>query len=108
MTMLPDRYAYRVFWSEPDDCFVATVAEWPTLSWAADTPAEALTGLIEVVRDALANLEPGEAAPEPFMDRHYSGKMTLRVPPLIHRNLVIEAAEQGVSINRLAAAKLAA
>jgi predicted RNase H-like HicB family nuclease len=48
-----------VSWSEPDGCFVATVAEWPTLSRAADTPAEALTGLIEVVGDALANLEPG-------------------------------------------------
>jgi hypothetical protein len=23
------------------------------------------------------------------MDRHYSGKKTLRVPPLIHRNLAI-------------------
>jgi predicted RNase H-like HicB family nuclease len=108
MSGLAERYAYRVFWSEPDRCFVAAVAEWPSLSWAADTPVEALTGVIGVVRDALGNLEAGEAPPEPLLDRHYSGKMTLRVPPLTHRALVIEAAEQGVSLNRLAAAKLAA
>ncbi|MDR0593477.1 MAG: type II toxin-antitoxin system HicB family antitoxin [Bifidobacteriaceae bacterium] len=102
------RYTYRVFWNDPDGCFVAAVAEWPSLSWAADSPGEALTGLLEVVQDALANLEPGEDPPRPYRDRRYSGKMTLRVPPLTHRNLAIEAAEQGVSINRLAAAKLAA
>jgi hypothetical protein len=31
------RYTYRVFWNEPDRCFVAAVAEWLSLSWAADT-----------------------------------------------------------------------
>jgi predicted HicB family RNase H-like nuclease len=71
-------------------------------------PAEAISRLIEVVRDALENLDPGEDPPQPYHDRQYSGKMTLRVPPLTHRNLVIEAAERGVSVNRLAAAKLSA
>jgi predicted HicB family RNase H-like nuclease len=31
----------------------------------------------------------------------------VRVPPIVHRNLVIEAAEAGVSLNRLVSAKLA-
>ena len=108
MDELTHRYTYRVFWNDPDSGFVATVAEWPSLSWAADTPAEALTGVIEVVRAALAKLDPGELPPQPLQDRRYSGKMTLRVPPLTHRTLALEAAEQGVSINRLASAKLAA
>jgi len=36
----------------------------------------------------------------------YSGKFQVR-PPEQHRNLAIQAAEQGVSINRLVSAKLA-
>jgi predicted HicB family RNase H-like nuclease len=31
----------------------------------------------------------------------------VRIPPAVHRSLAIEAAEQGISLNRLASAKLA-
>jgi len=37
-----------------------------------------------------------------------SGEFRVRIPPLVHRNLALMAAEQGVSLNRLASAKLAA
>ncbi|NBY52144.1 MAG: toxin-antitoxin system HicB family antitoxin, partial [Betaproteobacteria bacterium] len=37
----------------------------------------------------------------------YSGRFLVRVPPALHRTLVTEAAEQGVSLNRLISAKLA-
>jgi predicted HicB family RNase H-like nuclease len=30
----------------------------------------------------------------------------LRIPPQVHRALALEAAEQGISLNRLASAKL--
>ena len=36
----------------------------------------------------------------------YSGKFMLRVPPEVHRHLAMEAAESGVSLNRIASAKL--
>jgi len=48
----------------------------------------------------------GETPPQPFALRRYSGKFLVRVPPETHRRLVIEAAEEGVSLNRLASAKL--
>ena len=35
-----------------------------------------------------------------------SGKFMLRVPPETHRMLAIQAAESGVSLNRLVASKL--
>jgi predicted HicB family RNase H-like nuclease len=34
--------------------------------------------------------------------------LRVRIPPLVHRNLALLAAEQGVSLNRLASTKLAA
>jgi len=109
MSNLAAYYTYRVFFDQADGYFVATVAEWPSLSCAADSQVEALNGVVEVVKDALSLLtEDGGQPPCPLQERRYSGKMTLRVPPELHRRLAIEAAEQNVSINRLAATKLAA
>ena len=40
-------------------------------------------------------------------DQEYnSGKFMVRIPPDVHRNLAIQAAESGISLNRLASAKL--
>jgi len=40
---MPDatHYTYRVTWSAEDGEHVATVAEFPSLSWLAPTPVEA-------------------------------------------------------------------
>lgn len=48
---MPDatHYTYRVAWSVEDGEHVATVAEFPSLSWLAPTPVEALAGLANVV-----------------------------------------------------------
>jgi predicted HicB family RNase H-like nuclease len=48
----------------------------------------------------------GETPPVPLASRFYSGKFVVRVPPSVHRNLVIKAAEEGVSLNRLISARL--
>jgi predicted HicB family RNase H-like nuclease len=48
----------------------------------------------------------GEAVPEAIASKRYSGRFLVRVPPDIHRQLAREAAEAGVSLNRLASAKL--
>jgi predicted HicB family RNase H-like nuclease len=47
-----------------------------------------------------------ESLPEPIAIKHFSGKFMVRVSPDIHRQLAIQAAEAGVSLNRLASAKL--
>ena len=48
----------------------------------------------------------GEAVPEPIACRRYSGKFMVRIPPDVHRDLAIRAAESGISINRVVSAKL--
>lgn len=106
--MIPnDHYTYRVTWSAEDEEYVGLCAEFPSLSWLAASPEEALAGIRQVVADVVADLEAnGEPVPSPLATRHYSGKFVVRVPPEIHRKLAIEAAEAGVSLNRLASAKL--
>lgn len=47
-----------------------------------------------------------EPIPEPIAIRQYSGKFLVRVPPELHRRLALEAAGAGISLNRLASAKL--
>ena len=102
-----DRYTYRVTWSEEDDEYVGLCVEYPSLSWLAPTPQEALEGIRQIVADVVADLEANEeTVPEPITLRHYSGKFTVRIPPDLHRRLVLEATESGTSLNRLASAKL--
>jgi len=101
-------YTYRVRYSTEDDQFVATVAEFPSLSWLADQPNDALTGAIALVADVVADMrETGEDIPVPISQREYSGKFMVRIPPEAHQQLALDAAEQHVSLNRLAARRLA-
>ena len=107
MALKNDRYTYRVTWSEEDNEHVGLCAEFPSLSWLARTPEAALKGIRKVVAEVVADLEAnGEALPEPLATKPYSGKFMVRVPPDLHRRLVLEAAEAGVSLNRIASAKL--
>ena len=106
--MSDDHYTYRVTWSPDDGEFVATVAEFRSLSWLASDAAEAMRALRALVADVVDDLHTtGEPVPEPLADRRYSGEFRLRIPPALHRELALEAAEQGVSLNRLVSAKVA-
>jgi predicted HicB family RNase H-like nuclease len=107
MALKNDRYTYRVTWSEDDSEYVGMCAEFPSLSWLAKKPEVALKGIRKLVEDVVRDMDKeGEAVPEPISCRQYSGKFMVRVPPQVHRNLVIQAAESGVSLNRLASSKL--
>ncbi|MBB6118223.1 toxin-antitoxin system HicB family antitoxin [Nocardiopsis algeriensis] len=103
-----DHYAYRVLWSAEDSAYVGTVAELPSLSWIADTRSEAFEGIQQLAADVVADMvRNGEQPPEAIADRTFSGRFQVRVPPEVHRQLALEAAEQNVSLNRLVSARLA-
>lgn len=107
--MSVDHYTYRVTWSPDDGEHVGLCAEFPSLSWLARTPEAALKGIRKVVAEVIADMEAaGEAVPAPLAEKHYSGEFRIRIPPELHRALALEAAEQRISLNRLASAKLAA
>ena len=105
---MSDHYTYRITWSSEDGEHVGRCAEFPSLSWLAPTPGEALSGIRRLVSDCVSDMRTsGEPEPEPMADRRYSGKFIVRVPPETHRALAIRAAEQGVSMNRLVNVRLA-
>ncbi len=102
-----DRYTYRVTWSDEDHEYVGLCAEFPSLSWLEKTPEKSLQGIRRLVNESVTDLKRNkEPVPEPISTRPYSGKFVVRVPPEVHRMLAIQAAESGISINRLVSSKL--
>jgi len=102
-------YTYRVTWSPEDGEHIGLCAELPSLSWLAKTPEAALKGIQRVVAEVVTDMQAnGEMVPAALAEKNYSGEFRVRIPPQVHRNLALMAAEQGVSLNRLASAKLAA
>ncbi len=104
-----EQYLYSVGWSDEDDAFVARVAEFPSLAAHGETQEEALREIKNVVEFALKDLtELKEPIPEPFGKRSFSGRLVLRMPEYMHRQFVLEALQQGVSLNQLLNLKLEA
>lgn len=102
-----DFYTYRVTWSADDQEFVGLCAEFPSLSWLESTPEKALKGIRSIVDSSLKDMRKSkEDVPEPISIKNYSRKFMVRVPPETHRQLSIQAAESGVSLNRLISSKL--
>ena len=102
-----DRYTSRLTWSEEDEEYVGLCAEFPSLSWLDVTPEKALAGIRKLVKEVLIDIaKSGETIPEPISLKKYSGKFMVRVPPETHRMLAVQAAESGVSLNRLVSSKL--
>jgi predicted HicB family RNase H-like nuclease len=109
MDKIWERYTYRVHWSEEDQEYVAQCAELPGLSALDKDPQKAFREARELAEAGVELLhERGEPVPLPFSERAYSGAFKVRIPPEMHRRLAMEASEQGVSLNRLVAAKLGA
>lgn len=101
-------YTYRVSWSPEDGEYVGTVVELPSLSWLDPDEQQAFAGIRRLTAEVVADLDArDEHVPPALADRYYSGKFQVRVTPDRHRQLALEAAERGVSMNRLVSDRLA-
>ncbi len=104
-----DKYSYRISWSSDDNEFVGLCSEFPSLSFLAPTQDQAFKGIRRVVAEVLEDMiKNKEVIPEALVDRNFSGKFMVRVPPDLHRTLALEALEARVSLNRYISSKLAA
>ena len=52
-----NKYTYQVAWSEEDQEFVASVAEFPSLSWLDANRQQAELGLIDLVAEVVEDME---------------------------------------------------
>lgn len=59
----PEQYRYEAQWSDVDGQFVGLATEFPSLSFLAPTPYEALAGIKSVVGEALRDMAQNGGAP---------------------------------------------
>lgn len=97
-------YPVQVFWSDEDEGYIAIVPDLPGCSAFGDTAEEAIQESRPAIEAWLeAAREAGNRIPEPSklpLNRNYSGKFLVRVPQTLHRQLVVVAEEEGVSLNQ--------
>jgi len=87
--------------------WVARIAELPHCLIHGDTPGEAIAEIEEVKRDWIkSSLERGLKIPEPIPHK-YSGQISLRIPPSLHRLLSDGAVVEGISLNQYMTTALA-
>jgi predicted RNase H-like HicB family nuclease len=93
-------YSVEAIWSEEDECYIATIPEFPGLSAFGDTQEKAikeakiaLKGFIKVYK------EDGCDLPKPYILEPFSGQTRLRLPKSLHASLAKEAKREGVSLN---------
>jgi predicted RNase H-like HicB family nuclease len=80
----PEHYTYRVTWSAADEEYVGLCAEFPSLSWLAETRTEAMDGIVSMVADVVADMsKTGEAIPDPIAERKFSGQFMVRDAPQV-------------------------
>jgi len=96
-----NHYTYRIEWSQEDNCYIARVLEFPSLSAFGDTRSDAEAELNHVIEDVLKWMkEDNEPIPEPITHKEHKGNISLRIPPETHRNVAIMASNEGVSVNQ--------
>ncbi|MFW6174339.1 MAG: type II toxin-antitoxin system HicA family toxin [Chloroflexota bacterium] len=93
-------YPFNVY-ADPEGGYVAEFPDLPGCVTQADTLQE----LIEMAEDARVGwietvYEDGQDIPEPSYPEEYSGKLNLRLPRSLHRQLAESAERDGVSLNQ--------
>ncbi len=101
------KYSINTFWSEDDECFVATSLEFPYLSGFGGTQEEATAQLNAFINDAVEILkEDDDEIPLPQTAKKFSGQFRLRLPISLHERLSRIAELEGVSLNSQIASML--
>src|SRR5918997_226893 len=99
---------YKVEIIHDEDGWFAKVLDLPgCMTWA--NSYEELKPMIEDAKRGWIEdaLEHGDPVPEPRSTEDFSGKVNLRMPKSLHRDLARRAQEEDVSLNQLMVAALA-
>lgn len=103
----PTTYLINILWSEEDRCYIAEVPELEgcithgaSVTEAAKKAGEATELWIRAARKLKHPI------PQPVANRPVSGKFNVRLPKNLHKELIIKAAQEKVSLNQLITACL--
>jgi predicted RNase H-like HicB family nuclease len=101
------KYKIEINWSEEDEAYLANIPELKGCSTHGESYSEA----IEMAEDAMEGyiemlVDLGDTVPTPLSMKECSGRVTLRMNPLLHRDLASQAGFENVSLNELIIKKL--
>lgn len=85
----------------------SSVLELDGCQSTGDTYEEAYNGILEAMEGYIeTKLENGFSVPLPVGAEDYSGKFVVRIPKTLHKQLSLEAMQEGISLNQYALYKL--
>jgi predicted RNase H-like HicB family nuclease len=103
------KYSTTIRYSDEDGAFIAEVPALPGCVADGATAAKALAAIEEVATLWLeAAKDDGRPIPPPDVRKRYGGKLLVRMPEWLHRELDEEATREGVSANQYVVSLLAA
>ena len=92
---------------DEDGDWLACLMELPNVSAFADNPSAAVKELHDAwVGVKKSYSKKGEPIPVAPVNKNYSGQFNVRIDKRLHKELAIEAARAGISLNALVAQKL--
>ncbi len=95
------KYLVNVRWSVEDDAYIAEVPELPGCATHGATYEIAIRHAQDAIASWISGAkQSGYPIPEPVAERKFSGNFVTRVPPALHRALVIKAKESGKTLNK--------
>ncbi|MSQ35603.1 MAG: type II toxin-antitoxin system HicB family antitoxin [Dehalococcoidia bacterium] len=98
----------RVLVREEDGSYSAEVLEFRGCYAGGSTADEAMTNLDEAIAGwIMSELDQAHEIPPPIDEENYSGRLTLRILPSLHRIAAMVAQAEGTSLNRVLAAAIA-
>lgn len=102
-------YTYRAEWCPDVGGYLGLCLEFRNVRERALTPHDAIAAAERRVAEEVAAIVADDGSPpKSLTDHRYSGKFMVRVSPSLHARLVVEATEQGVSLNQWVVQKLVA
>lgn len=97
----------RILTPEEEGGFSAEILEFPGCFAEGETASEAYEALERTARSWVeAALEQGQEIPEPFNNQGYGGKVALRLPRSIHRQITKMAERDATSLNQFLVAAI--
>ena len=98
---ISDNYLKVVEWSEEDQCYVGTAPGLIIGGVHGKNEEKVFKELCIAVEEAIAALhKEGKPLPPETVDKDYSGKIALRIPTGLHKEIAIKARQNGESINK--------
>ena len=86
MILENDRYTYRITWSEEDNEYLGWCAEFPSLSWLADSPESAFKGIRQVVAEVVLDRRANnETIPQPLATKRSSDQFMIGISSETHQ-----------------------